>query len=89
MEGGPDEQYHIRRIGCAQDDGLRERLDSFAVRRETGNREGGSEARTATHGLGLMWIATPSSRRTCTDYSQGPPRMLPTSTRPRRVRHFP
>src|SRR5262245_14581278 len=21
------------------------------------------------HGLGLMWIATPSSRRTCTDYS--------------------
>ena len=26
-------------------------------------------SRTATHGSGPMWIATPSSRRTCTDYS--------------------
>jgi hypothetical protein len=26
-------------------------------------------SRTAAHGSGLMWIATPSSRRTCTDYS--------------------
>jgi hypothetical protein len=25
--------------------------------------------RTTTHGSGPMWIATPSSRRTCTDYS--------------------
>src|ERR1700722_7523219 len=26
-------------------------------------------SRAQTHGLGPMWIATPSSHRTCTDYS--------------------
>src|SRR5271167_2595928 len=26
-------------------------------------------SRTTAHGSGSMWIATPSSRRTCTDYS--------------------
>src|ERR1700745_4179931 len=40
-------------------------------------------SRTSTHGSGSMWIATPSSYRTCTDYS------LPVSRRTAKdsVRH--
>ena len=59
MEGGPDERYYIRRIGCAQSDGLRGDAESgrpsMRARRQPGRcpllqRRGG----LAVCGLGAV-----------------------------------
>src|SRR4029079_13087848 len=60
MEGGPDERYHIRRIGCAQSDGLRgdrRERPRWGIRRGWRIRE---PARRLAQNGGPYWQASAS-----------------------------
>jgi hypothetical protein len=70
MEGGPNERYHIHRIGCAQDDGLRTAMAFWSIA-ESGR--GGEvrevrvfENRPDDHLAGDRGIAA-EPRRACVD----------------------